>query len=237
LPIAASSKWQPIAQLRQRLAADLRDHCQRLRDRARDPAARIGRAHRAVFMIAKTLAPENGVKPFVIMVARRGGWGHDGGSKLGVLALRGYRTRLRRARRVSPGASGCARGCVEGGPLTRWVIENSVRDIPDGLVHLIGGVADLGARGVIAYESQRGLQVLARGAQSADHDVVQASGDPFAVFGLARDGFGGAGGGAVFGRWRETGGRPYRGDGRCAFRGRCGQNTWYPVHRGGSLSL
>src|ERR1700691_4227261 len=98
--------------------------------------------------------------------------------------------------------SGCARGCVEGGPLTRWVIENSVRDISDGLVHLICGVADVAARGVIAHESQRGLQVLARGEQSADHDVVQASGDPFAVFGLARD----SSGGGVFGRWRETGG-------------------------------
>jgi hypothetical protein len=117
------------------------------------------------------------------------------------------------------------------------VIENSVPDIPDGLVHLIGGVADLAARGMIAHESQRCPQVLARGEQSADHDVVQASGDPFAVFGLARDGFGWAGGAAVFGRWRETGSRRYRGDGRCGFCGRCGQNTWYPVHRGSSLSL
>jgi hypothetical protein len=50
--------------------------------------------------------------------------------------------------------SGCARGCVEGGPLTRWAIQNSVPDIldiPDGLVHLIHGVADLAARGVIAH--------------------------------------------------------------------------------------
>jgi hypothetical protein len=41
-----------------------------------------------------------------------------------------------------------------GGPLTRWVIENSVPDIPDipdGLVHLIHGVADLAARAVIAH--------------------------------------------------------------------------------------
>jgi len=37
-----------------------------------------------------------------------------------------------------------------GGLLTRRVIENSVPDIPDGLVHLIHGVADLAARGVIA---------------------------------------------------------------------------------------
>jgi len=81
---------------------------------------------------------------------------------------------------------------------------------------------------------------LARGEQSADHDVVQAQGDPFAVVGLARDGFGWAGGAAVFGRlraaWRETGGWLYRGDGRCGFCGRCGQNTWYPVHRASSLS-
>jgi hypothetical protein len=70
------------------------------------------------------------------------------------------------------------------------VIENSVPDIPDGLVHLIHGVADLAARGVIAHKSQRCLQVLARGEQSADHDVVQAQCDPFAVFGLARDGLG-----------------------------------------------
>jgi hypothetical protein len=78
LPIAASSKWQPIAQLRQRLAADLRDHCQRLRDRGTRPGGAFewwpDRAQ-VVFMIAKTLAPENGVKPFVIMVARRGGFG------------------------------------------------------------------------------------------------------------------------------------------------------------------
>ena len=51
---------------------------------------------------------------------------------------------------------------------------------------------------------------MACGEQSADHDVVQAQGNPFAVFGLARDGFGWAGGAAVFGRlraaWRETGG-------------------------------
>jgi len=37
-----------------------------------------------------------------------------------------------------------------GGLLTRRVIENSVPDIQDGLVHLIHGVADLAARGVIA---------------------------------------------------------------------------------------
>ena len=37
-----------------------------------------------------------------------------------------------------------------GGLLTRRVIENGVPDIPDGLVHLIHGVADLAARGVIA---------------------------------------------------------------------------------------
>ena len=47
--------------------------------------------------------------------------------------------------------SGCAPGCAEGGLLTRRVIENSVPDIPDGLVHLIHGVADLAARGVIAH--------------------------------------------------------------------------------------
>jgi hypothetical protein len=94
-------------------------------------------------------------------------------------------------------------------------------------------VADVAARGVIAHEAQRFLQVLARGEQSADHDVVQASGDPFAVFGLARDSVGGA----VFGCWRETGGRPYWENSRCAFCGRGGQNTWYPVHRGSSLSL
>jgi hypothetical protein len=38
-----------------------------------------------------------------------------------------------------------------GGLLTRWVIENGVPDIPDGLVHLIHGVADRAARGVIAH--------------------------------------------------------------------------------------
>jgi hypothetical protein len=120
------------------------------------------------------------------------------------------------------------------------VIEDSVRDIPDSLVHLVHGVADLPARGVIAHESQRCLEILACGEQSADHDVVQAQGDPFAVFGLAWDGFGWARGMAAFGclrvARREAGGRPYRGDSPSGCRGRCGKNTWYPVHRGGSLS-
>jgi hypothetical protein len=51
-------------------------------------------------------------------------------------------------------------------------------------------VADLAVRGVIDHESQRGLEVFARGEQPPDHDLIQARGNPFAVFGLARDGFG-----------------------------------------------
>jgi len=39
-----------------------------------------------------------------------------------------------------------SRGCSP-----RRVIGNSVPDIPDGLVHLFHGVADLAARGVIAH--------------------------------------------------------------------------------------
>ena len=38
-----------------------------------------------------------------------------------------------------------------GRPLTRRVIEDGVLDIPDGLVQLVGGVADLAVRGVIAH--------------------------------------------------------------------------------------
>jgi len=37
------------------------------------------------------------------------------------------------------------------GLFTRRMIENGVPDIPDGLVHLVGGVADLVVRGVIAH--------------------------------------------------------------------------------------
>ncbi len=48
-------------------------------------------------------------------------------------------------------SSGCARGCVEGWPLTRRVIEDSVPDIPDGLVQFVHGVTDLAVRGVIAH--------------------------------------------------------------------------------------
>jgi hypothetical protein len=62
------------------------DHCRRACVTAgRDPAALgpgfgggLTAADRAVFMIAKTLAPENGVKPFVIMVAPRRSSVHNG---------------------------------------------------------------------------------------------------------------------------------------------------------------
>ena len=47
--------------------------------------------------------------------------------------------------------SRCARGCVQGWPLTRGGVEDSVPDIPDGLVQLVHGVADLAVRGVIAH--------------------------------------------------------------------------------------
>jgi hypothetical protein len=125
--------------------------------------------------------------------------------------------------------------------ITRQVIEDSVPDIPDGLVQLVHGVADLAARGVIAHQPQRCLEVQACGQQPADDDVVQAQGDPLVVFDQVQDGLGWAGGVAVFERLRAarrgTSGRLYPEHSRCRCCGRCGNNTWYPVHRGGSLSL
>ena len=74
--------------------------------------------------------------------------------------------------------------------ITRQVIEDSVPDIPDGLVQPVHGVADLAARGVIAHQSQRCLEVQACGEQLAD-DVVQARGDRLVVFDQVQAGLGG----------------------------------------------
>ena len=47
-----------------------------------------------------------------------------------------------------------------GRPLACQLIEDGVPDVPDGLIQLIHGVADLATRPVIAHQPQRGLQIL-----------------------------------------------------------------------------
>jgi len=82
--------------------------------------------------------------------------------------------------------------------ITRLLIEDGFPDIPDSLVQFVHGLADLGARGLVAHQPQRCLEVQACGEQPADDDVVQAQGDPLAVFDQAQDGLGWTGSIAVF---------------------------------------
>jgi hypothetical protein len=60
-------------------------------------------------------------------------------------------TVLRPAPAGRPSTPSCRTSEPEGGRSPRWMIGNNIPDIPDGLVHLIHGVADLAARGVIAH--------------------------------------------------------------------------------------
>jgi hypothetical protein len=61
--------------------------------------------------------------------------------------------------RRRPLGSDCARGGVRGWALTGRVMEDSVPEIPDGLVQLVHGVTDLAAPGMIAHQFQRCLEV------------------------------------------------------------------------------
>ena len=68
--------------------------------------------------------------------------------------------------------------------------EDNVPDIPDGLVQLVHGVEESCLRGVMPISSSAAWRSWPALEQSADHDVVQARGHPFAIFRLRPEGFG-----------------------------------------------
>jgi hypothetical protein len=72
-------------------------------------------------------------------------------------------------------------------PRERWrivwaPIENGVPDVPDGVVQLVDGVADLAGHPLIADQAQRGLEIQSRSEDPADNDIVHALGNPIMIF-------------------------------------------------------
>ena len=62
-------------------------------------------------------------------------------------------------------------------------MENGVPQVPDGQVQLAEGTLDLAGHPVIADQRERGLEIQSRREQPPGHDVVEALGDPFVIFG------------------------------------------------------
>jgi hypothetical protein len=62
-------------------------------------------------------------------------------------------------------------------------IENGLPDVSDCLVQFTNGVPDLARGTVLADQLQRGLEIQTRSKNPADHDIVDASGNPVVIFG------------------------------------------------------
>ena len=62
-------------------------------------------------------------------------------------------------------------------------IEDGLPDVPDSLVQFADGVPYLTGSAALADQLQRGLEIQPRSENPADHDIVDALGNPVVIFG------------------------------------------------------
>ena len=62
-------------------------------------------------------------------------------------------------------------------------IEDGLPDAPDGLLQFADSPPDLAGSAVLADQLQRGLEIQPRSENPADHDIVDALGNPVVIVG------------------------------------------------------